>query len=43
MNTRIGSAGLQPIDFDRIVEENRANGVNGSTDIISSSRNSHEW
>ncbi|MDH7912192.1 carboxypeptidase-like regulatory domain-containing protein [Winogradskyella sp. SYSU M77433] len=40
---RIGSAGLQPIDFDRIVEENRANGVNGSTDIISSSRNSHEW
>ncbi|MDG4714967.1 TonB-dependent receptor [Winogradskyella marincola] len=40
---RIGSSGLQPIDFDRIVEENRANGVNGSTDIISSSRNSHEW
>lgn len=40
---RIGSAGLQPIDFDRIVEENIANGVNGSSDIISSSRNSHEW
>jgi len=40
---RIGSAGLQPIDFDRIVEENNANGANGSTDIISSSRNSHEW
>ena len=40
---RIGPTGLQPIDFDRIVEENRANGVNGSTDIISSSRNSHEW
>ena len=40
---RIGLTGLQPIDFDRIVEENKANGVNGSSDIISSSRNSHEW
>lgn len=40
---RIGSAGLQPIDFDRVVQENIANGVNGSSDIISSSRNSHEW
>lgn len=40
---RIGTAGLQPIDFDRVVSENRANGVNGSSDIISSSRNSHEW
>jgi len=40
---RLGSAGLQPIDFDKIVEENQASGVNGSTDIISSSRNSHEW
>lgn len=40
---RIGSTGLTPIDFDTIVEENIANGVNGSTDIISSSRNSHEW
>lgn len=40
---RIGSAGLQPIDFDKIVAENQANGVNGSSDIISSSRNSHEW
>jgi len=40
---RIGSSGLTPIDFDRIVAENRANGVNGSSDIISSSRNSHEW
>ncbi|KJD31882.1 TonB-dependent receptor [Tamlana nanhaiensis] len=40
---RIGSAGLQPIDFDRIIEENKANGVAGSSDIISSSRNSHEW
>lgn len=40
---RIGTAGLQPIDFDRVVRENQANGVNGSSDIISSSRNSHEW
>ncbi|NRD21977.1 carboxypeptidase-like regulatory domain-containing protein [Winogradskyella litoriviva] len=40
---RIGSSGLTPIDFDKVIEENRANGVNGSTDIISSSRNSHEW
>ena len=40
---RIGSSGLTPIDFDKVIEENRANGVNGSSDIISSSRNSHEW
>jgi outer membrane receptor protein involved in Fe transport len=40
---RIGPAGLQPIDFDRVVAENQANGVNGSSDIISSSRNSHQW
>lgn len=42
-NYRIGSTGLTPIDFDKIVEENKANGVNGSSDIISSSRNSHQW
>ncbi|MCH4551911.1 MULTISPECIES: TonB-dependent receptor [Aestuariibaculum] len=40
---RIGGSGLQPIDFDRVIEENIANGAAGSTDIISSSRNSHEW
>ena len=40
---RLGASGLQPIDFDQIIAENRANGVNGSTDIISSSRNSHNW
>ncbi|MFI1772862.1 TonB-dependent receptor [Thalassobellus citreus] len=40
---RTGSSGLQPIDFDRIVAENIANGAAGSTDIISASRNSHEW
>ncbi len=40
---RIGLTGLQPIDFDRVVRENRDNGVDGSSDIISSSRNSHEW
>jgi iron complex outermembrane receptor protein len=31
---RIGTSGLQPIDFDRVVAENQANGVNGSSDII---------
>ena len=40
---RLGSTGLTPIDFDKVVEENRANGVNGSTDILSSSINNHEW
>ena len=40
---RIGSSGLQPIDFDKVVAENQALGVNGSSDIISSSRNSHQW
>ncbi|QCE41436.1 TonB-dependent receptor [Psychroserpens sp. NJDZ02] len=40
---RIGSAGLQPIDFDKVVAENQSTGAYGSTDIISSSRNSHEW
>jgi outer membrane receptor protein involved in Fe transport len=40
---RIGYSGLQPIDFDKVVEENIANGIGGSTDIISSSRNSHQW
>ncbi|WP_282148739.1 TonB-dependent receptor [Algibacter lectus] len=39
---RIGGVD-QPIDFDTIIEENIANGVSGSSDIISSSRNSHKW
>jgi len=33
----------QPIDFDRIVDENIANGANGATDIFAASKNSHEW
>lgn len=33
----------QPIDFDKIVQENIANGAAGSSDIISASRNSHQW
>lgn len=33
----------QPIDFDKIVEENMANGANGATDIISASFNTHKW
>lgn len=40
---RFGSTGLQPINFDRVVEENIALGSAGASDIISSSRNSHEW
>ena len=47
--SKIGSAEYrlgdidQPIDFDRIVEENKVNGALGSTDIFSASRNSHKW
>ena len=33
----------QPIDFDKIVDENIANGANGATDIFAASKNSHEW
>ncbi len=32
-----------PIDFDKIVDENIANGVNGSETILRASRNNHEW
>lgn len=32
-----------PIDFDRIVAENKANGSLGSTNIFSASMNSHQW
>ncbi len=39
---RLGGAD-QPIDFDRIVQENKDNGALGSTDVFASSRNSHEW
>jgi len=33
----------QPIDFDRVVEENIANGLLGSTDVLLASKNSHKW
>ncbi|WP_298364065.1 carboxypeptidase-like regulatory domain-containing protein [uncultured Lutibacter sp.] len=33
----------QPIDFDRIVAENKANGALGSTDVFAASMNNHEW
>jgi len=33
----------QPVDFDKIVAENVANGPLGATDIIAASRNSHKW
>lgn len=39
---RIGNVD-QPIDFDRIIEENIENGTEGASDIISSSNNSHIW
>jgi len=38
---RIGNLGT--IDFDRIVDENRANGTNGSESILRASRNDHNW
>jgi len=33
----------QPIDFDRVVAENIANGIAGSTDVLLASKNSHKW
>ena len=33
----------QPINFDKIVQENKDNGALGSTDVLAASRNSHEW
>jgi len=33
----------QPINFDRIIQENKDNGASGSTDVFAASRNSHEW
>ena len=41
-NYRIGDFDT-PIDFDRIVAENKANGALGSTDIFTSSINKHKW
>lgn len=38
---RVGNLG--PIDLDRIVDENIANGANGSTSILRASRNDHSW
>lgn len=32
-----------PIDFDKIVDENIANGANGSETILRASRNDHNW
>src|SRR5690606_23628323 len=32
-----------PINFDKIVEENVANGTNGSETILRASRNDHNW
>ncbi len=33
----------QPIDFDRIVQENKDNGSLGTTDFFAASRNAHKW
>lgn len=38
---RIGNFG--PLDFDKIVEENAANGALGSTTALRASRNDHNW
>ena len=38
---RIGTYG--PIDFDKIVDENIANGANGSETVLRASINSHNW
>ena len=38
---RIGNLGT--IDFDKIVDENRASGTNGSESILRASRNDHKW
>ena len=38
---RIGVLG--PLDFDRIVDENIANGANGSSAALRASRNDHNW
>ncbi|WP_298284914.1 carboxypeptidase-like regulatory domain-containing protein [uncultured Lutibacter sp.] len=33
----------QPIDFDKVVDENIALGLAGSSDILAASKNSHNW
>lgn len=38
---KIGNLG--PVDLDRIVDENIANGANGSSAILRASRNDHNW
>jgi hypothetical protein len=38
---KIGNLG--PVDLDRIVAENIANGANGSTSVLRASRNDHNW
>ncbi|CAA0216409.1 TonB-dependent receptor [Tenacibaculum maritimum] len=40
---RLGGGADQPIDFDRIVEENIDRGILGSSNILSASRNAHKW
>jgi outer membrane cobalamin receptor len=38
---KIGNLG--PVDIDRIVDENIANGANGATAVLRASRNDHNW
>jgi hypothetical protein len=33
----------QPVDFDRIVAENKANGAGGAINFFAASKNSHKW
>lgn len=39
---RLGGAD-QPIDFDRIIQENKARGALGSSNVFLASNNDHEW
>lgn len=41
-NYRLGASD-QPIDFDKIVQENKDNGALGSTDVFAASNNDHNW
>ncbi|MCD8402402.1 TonB-dependent receptor [Tenacibaculum finnmarkense] len=41
-NYRLGGVD-QPIGYDKIVQENIANGVNGASNVFTSSMNDHKW
>ncbi|MCF4100753.1 TonB-dependent receptor [Gillisia sp. M10.2A] len=43
VNSPYRSADYQPLDLDRVVDENAANGADGSGTILYNSRNDHNW